>query len=145
MTFTSLPLIAGSVSTVIFVVSYLPMLVKAVQTKDLTSYSPVNLMLTNLGNAVHSVYVFSLPVGPIWALHSFYAVAGTLMLIWYWRYTRGAKSGRTRPARAERLPLSTVRGLSRRAGTARSSAFVPMTPASALVLDRSVPMAARQK
>jgi hypothetical protein len=57
---------------VIFAASYLPMLVKLVRTKDLASYSGSSLVLTNLGNAVHSFYVFSLPAGPIWALHSFY-------------------------------------------------------------------------
>ena len=96
-----LPLIAGSASTVIFVTSYMPMLVKAVRTKDLSSYSPTQLVLTNFGNVLYSAYVFSLPVGPIWALHSFYLVATALMLAWYFRYTRAArprvaKVGRTR-------------------------------------------------
>ena len=85
-----LPLIAGSVSTVIFATSYMPMLVKAVRTKDLSSYSPTQLVLTNVGNVLYSAYVFSLPLGPIWALHSFYLVATALMLAWYFRYTRGA-------------------------------------------------------
>jgi hypothetical protein len=43
------------------------MLVKAHRTRDLASYSLGNLLLANVGNAVHSVYVFSLPAGPIWA------------------------------------------------------------------------------
>ena len=85
-----LPLIAGSASTVIFVTSYMPMLVKAVRTKDLSSYSPTQLVLANVGNVLYSAYVFSLPVGPIWALHSFYLVATALMLAWYFRYTRRA-------------------------------------------------------
>lgn len=88
---SDLPLIAGSASTLIFVASYLPMLVKAVHTKDLTSYSPTNLLLANLGNAVHSLYVFSLPMGPIWALHSFYLVTSALMLFWYVRFSRAAR------------------------------------------------------
>ena len=83
-----LPVLAGSVSTIIFAASYLPMLVKAVRTKDLTSYSGSSLVLTNLGNAVHSFYVFSLPAGPIWALHSFYLVTSVLMTAWYLRFTR---------------------------------------------------------
>jgi uncharacterized protein with PQ loop repeat len=90
MTINDLPLVAGSASTVIFVISYLPMLVKAVRTKDLSSYSPTQLVLTNFGNVLYSAYVFSLPLGPIWALHSFYVVATALMLAWYFRYTRGA-------------------------------------------------------
>jgi uncharacterized protein with PQ loop repeat len=85
-----LPLIAGSASTVIFVTSYMPMLVKAVRTKDLSSYSPTQLVLTNFGNVLYSAYVFSLPLGPIWALHSFYLVATALMLAWYVRYTHRA-------------------------------------------------------
>jgi len=90
MTISDLPMLAGSASTVIFVISYMPMLVKAVRTKDLTSYSPTQLVLTNFGNVLYSAYVFSLPPGPIWALHSFYLVATALMLAWYVRYTRGA-------------------------------------------------------
>lgn len=84
-----LTLIAGSASTVIFVASYMPMLVKAVHTKDLSSYSPAQLVLTNFGNVLYSAYVFSLPLGPIWALHCFYLVATALMLAWYVRYARG--------------------------------------------------------
>jgi uncharacterized protein with PQ loop repeat len=87
---TDLPLIAGSVSTVIFATSYMPMLVKAVRTKDLSSYSPTQLVLTNVGNVLYSAYVFSLPLGPIWALHSFYLASTALMLAWYVRYTREA-------------------------------------------------------
>jgi uncharacterized protein with PQ loop repeat len=91
MAINDLPLVAGSASMVIFVISYMPMLVKAVRTKDLSSYSPMQLVLTNFGNVLYSAYVFSLPLGPIWALHSFYLVATALMLAWYVRYTRGAE------------------------------------------------------
>jgi uncharacterized protein with PQ loop repeat len=83
---TNLPVIAGTISTTIFVLSTLPMLLKAFQTKDLTSYSLGNILLANVGNVVHSVYVFSLPLGPIWLLHSFYLVTTGLMLYWYLRY-----------------------------------------------------------
>lgn len=105
MSSSDLPIIAGSVSTVIFVTSYLPMLVKAVRTKDLSSYSPANLLLTNLGNAVHSVYVYSLPAGPVWALHSFYLMTSALMLLWYVRYARRGVSPLTRPPHRPRHPL----------------------------------------
>jgi uncharacterized protein with PQ loop repeat len=81
-----LPVIAGTISTTIFVLSTLPMLLKAFQTKDLRSYSLGNILLANVGNVVHSVYVFSLPLGPIWLLHSFYLVTTGLMLFWYLRY-----------------------------------------------------------
>ena len=84
----TLPIIAGSLSNVIFVVSYLPMLVKAARTRDLSSYSLGSMVLANAGNVIHSLYVFHLPPGPLWALHSFYLVTTGLMLLWYVRYTR---------------------------------------------------------
>jgi uncharacterized protein with PQ loop repeat len=82
----NLPLIAGIVSTTIFALSTLPMLLKAFQTKDLRSYSLGNILLSNVGNIVHSVYVFSLPAGPIWLLHTFNLMTTGLMLVWYLRY-----------------------------------------------------------
>ncbi len=82
----TLPVVAGATSTIIFGLSALPMLRKAYQTRDLRSYSLGNIVLSNTGNAIHSVYVFHLPPGPIWLLHSFYLVASGLMLAWYLRY-----------------------------------------------------------
>jgi hypothetical protein len=32
------------------------------------------------------VYVFSLPPGPLWVLHSFYLTSTALMLLWFLRY-----------------------------------------------------------
>ena len=81
-----LPVIAGAISTTIFAASMLPMLFKAFRTKDLESYSVSNILLSNVGNAIHSIYVFNLPAGPIWLLHSFYLVSMGLMLVWYLRY-----------------------------------------------------------
>ena len=86
MTTTGIPMLAGITSTVIFAVSTLPTLVKAHRTHDLSSYSLSNMLLANVGNAVHSVYVFSLPPGPIWVLHGFYLVSTALMLAWFLRY-----------------------------------------------------------
>jgi uncharacterized protein with PQ loop repeat len=80
------PVLAGTTSTLIFASSLLPMLVKAARTKDLRSYSLGNIVLSNVGNVIHSIYVFHLPAGPIWALHTFYLVATALMLVWYLRY-----------------------------------------------------------
>ena len=88
MASTDLALLAGTVSTGLFVTSYLPMLVKASRTRDLSSYSRGNLVLANLGNAVYTVYVASLPLGPIWFLHSFYVLATALMLVWHLRHAR---------------------------------------------------------
>src|SRR5829696_726447 len=93
-------LVAGSVSTVLFAVSTLPMLIKAARTKELNSYSRGNLVLANVGNAVHSIYVLQLPAGPIWALHSFYVVTSALMLIWHLRYA-------SRAPRSDGAPSST--------------------------------------
>jgi uncharacterized protein with PQ loop repeat len=84
----NLPVMSGMISTAIFAFSTLPMLVKAARTKDLSSYSLGNILLSNVGNLVHSVYVFSLPAGPIWLLHCFYLVTTGLMLVWYLRYER---------------------------------------------------------
>lgn len=90
----SLAVLAGSLSTILFAVGTLPMLIKAARTKELNSYSRGNLVLANVGNAVHSIYVFQLPPGPIWALHSFYIIASGLMLFWHLRY---ANRGPRRP------------------------------------------------
>ena len=82
----SVAVIAGSISTALFVMSALPMLYKAARTKELGSYSLGYLALANVGNGLYSIYVFSMPIGPIWALHSFYVVSSALMLFWYLRY-----------------------------------------------------------
>jgi hypothetical protein len=81
-----LPIVAGMISTFMFGFSTLPMLAKAFRSKDLHSYSLGNILLANGGNLVHSAYVFSLPVGPIWLLHSFHTITTGLMLLWYLRY-----------------------------------------------------------
>ena len=78
----SVGLLAGSVSRALFIGSALPMLYKAGRTKDLGSYSFGNIALANLGNAVYAIYVFSMPAGPIWAMHAFYVVSSALMLFW---------------------------------------------------------------
>ena len=96
-------MVAGAVSTALFVGSYLPMLAKAARTRDLSSYSLPSLLVANLGNAVQTVYVASLPLGPIWVLHGFYLVSTAVMLCWWWRYRRVAPGSvaRTRRARVE--------------------------------------------
>jgi hypothetical protein len=83
----SLPVVCGVVSTAIFVVGTLPMLVKAAQTRDLSSYSLGNIVLSNVGNSVNTVYILSLPPGPVWVLHGFYVLTTGLMLLWYLRYS----------------------------------------------------------
>jgi hypothetical protein len=81
-----LQVFAGGISTAMFISSNLPMAFKAYKTRDLKSYSLGHLVLSNLGNLVHWVYVSSLPFGPIWFLHGFYTLVTALMLLWYIRF-----------------------------------------------------------
>ena len=90
------------------------MLAKAARTRDLASYSLGNLVLSNVANAVHSVYVFHLPAGPIWVLHLAYVLASALMLAWWLRYREPERRvGAARPAgqqegSAEGIPASEI-------------------------------------
>jgi hypothetical protein len=82
------------------------MLIKAGRTKDLASYSPLNIVLSNVGNLIYAVYVFNLPPGPIWAMHMFYLTATGLMLFWYLRHRTGRSHGmRAARSRAQRVGL----------------------------------------
>jgi uncharacterized protein with PQ loop repeat len=97
----NLAVVAGSISTIIFACSTLPMLRKAFCTKDMRSYSLGNILLANAGNVIHSVYIFNLPPGPIWLLHAFYLITTGLMLFWYLRYERW--QGDRRPVKKENM------------------------------------------
>ena len=101
-------ILAGAVATIVFAASALPMLVKAARTKDLESYSRGNLVMSNLGNAVYSIYVFNLPPGPIWLLHSFYVVTAALMLFWSLRYARPVRRSAMGRASAQTASAQTV-------------------------------------
>ncbi len=83
---STLQTIAGTIATLIFVGSSLPMLWKAVTTKNLASYSLTQISLSNTGNLFHWLYVVGLPIGPIWLLHGFNTVVAVLMLCCYLRY-----------------------------------------------------------
>ncbi len=85
---TDFPTIAGFVSTALFAVGTLPMLTKAFHTRNLASYSLGNILMSNVGNLIYSFYVFALPPGPIWFLHSYNLISTGLMLVWYLRYER---------------------------------------------------------
>jgi len=76
----SLSVLAGFVSSTIFISSNLPMLFKALKTKDLSSYSPWHLTLGTLGNTIYWLYVISLPIGPVWLLQAFFTMASSSML-----------------------------------------------------------------
>lgn len=92
----NLSVIAGTISTFIFAVSTFPMLLKAYRTKDLKSYSLGNILLSNAGNVIHSLYVYNLPPGPIWLLHTFHLITTGLMLVWYLLYEYRPKVPRFR-------------------------------------------------
>lgn len=88
---------AGSAAAAIFMISQLPMLIKAGRTKDLKSYSLANMVLANLGNLLYAFYVVQVPVGPIWAIHGFNLTTTGLMLFWFVRYGRRPRPSRARP------------------------------------------------
>ncbi|GLI26775.1 hypothetical protein ARHIZOSPH14_10170 [Agromyces rhizosphaerae] len=108
--------LAGAIATAMFAISHFPMLRKAIVTRDLHSYSLGNLVLLNIANLIYSLYIFTLPIGPIWVLHSFYvAVAATMLALYIgtgahradriqmraWRARRSARSS-SRPSRRSR-------------------------------------------
>src|SRR5512134_1064298 len=82
----NLPMIAGFISTALFALGTLPMLIKAFRTKNLASYSLGNILMSNVGNLIYAIYVFHLPPGPIWFLHGYNLVSTGLMLFWYLKY-----------------------------------------------------------
>jgi len=115
-----IPLIAGTASTVVFAVSNLPMLGKALRTRDVSSYSLPSIAMINAANAVYSLYVFSLPPGPIWALHAFYVVSCAIMLVLCLAQRRStARRAATDRPRSGDVSLSRRRG--RGAGRSRGA------------------------
>ncbi len=83
---TNIPTIAGLISTGLFALGTLPMLAKAFHTRNLSSYSLGNILMSNVGNVIYSLYVFQLPPGPVWFLHSYNTLSTGLMLLWYVKY-----------------------------------------------------------
>jgi hypothetical protein len=81
-------LLAGTLSSIIFVGSNFPMVSKALRTRDLASYSLGHIGLANVGNLLYWLYVSALPVGPIWFLHAFNTLVGVLMLGLYLRHEK---------------------------------------------------------
>jgi uncharacterized protein with PQ loop repeat len=102
-------LFAGSAAAAIFMISQLPMLIKARRTKNLTSYSFTNIGLANFGNVLYAVYVLQVPVGPVWVTHGFNLTASGLMLLWYLRYGSRPQSRARSAAVSEREESSGVR------------------------------------
>lgn len=91
----------GAFATVLFVASQAPMLIKAARTKDLASYSGLNLVIANLGNVAQGVYVLTLPPGPIWALHAFNTLTSGCMLYWWLRHRKHPRPSMDRPTSDE--------------------------------------------
>jgi hypothetical protein len=83
MEFESLQLLAGFASTAIFASSKVPMLTKAIRTRDLHSYSIGHIGLSTTGNMINWLYVISLPLGPVWLLQGLFTMADLLMLVCY--------------------------------------------------------------
>jgi uncharacterized protein with PQ loop repeat len=79
----TLSFVAGTISSLIFASSNIPMLLKAYHTKDLHSYSALNLFLVNVGNLLYWLYIVNLPPGPIWVLHIFYTISSGILLVMY--------------------------------------------------------------
>lgn len=72
--------LVGLLCTVVFASSKVPMLLKALRTRDLRSYSLPHLIMSTSGNLIYWVYVVGLPVGPVWFLQAFFTVADITML-----------------------------------------------------------------
>ena len=102
MNLENFPIMAGTISSLIFMSGTMSMLGKTWHTKDVSSYSMSAMWLNNFGNLVHWVYVLSLPLGPIYLLHGFYTIATILMLVWCLVY-------RHHPATAKRITQSIKR------------------------------------
>lgn len=83
MNLEQIQVIAGSLAGFIFAAGSINMLLKSWQTKDLSSYSFGQMILNNVGNLIYWLYVISLPVGPIWLMHSFFTISSLIMLAWY--------------------------------------------------------------
>src|SRR5690349_12264824 len=96
--------LAGVFSTLMFAGSNLPMVVRAVRSRDVASYSRGYLVMTNVGNAVYTIYVLSLPAGPIWLLHLMYTSVSAFMLIVHVRWS--SARARDRSSGVASAPLS---------------------------------------
>ena len=86
MDMQTVQIVAGSISSLLFITSNVPMLLKVFKTKNMHSYSLGHILLNNVGNILYWIYISSFPLGPIWVMHTFYTLTTALMLLWYLRY-----------------------------------------------------------
>ncbi len=121
-------LFAGSAAAAIFMISQLPMLIKAYRTKDLTSYSFANMGLANLGNVLYAVYVLQVPVGPVWAIHGFNVTTSGLMMILYLRYGRRVDRSRSISSATPSARLVLARQLSTVSAAVQSAVMWRTSP-----------------
>ena len=113
-----LSIIAGTISSFIFAGGNIPMLWKVYRTRDVRSYSGLNVLMVNIGNLLYWFYVVNLPLGPIWILHTFYTVASGILLIMYLRFFPSRLSReRFRPALSPCSKLFTQREVDIKEGT----------------------------
>lgn len=92
MNLEQIQVIAGSLSGFIFAAGSINMLIKAWQTKDLSSYSLGQIVMNNVGNLIYWLYVISLPFGPIWLMHGFFTFTSLIMMIWCIIYRSAPKT-----------------------------------------------------
>ena len=109
----TLQIFAGSISSMLFITGNVPMLLKAYRTKDLRSYSLSHMVLVNTGNCLYWFYLSSLPVGPIWLLHSFYTLTMALLLVWYLRYQKQSTDYREGASESTMLKIGEFSRISR--------------------------------
>ena len=100
---------AGTLASLIFVASNVPMLFKVLKTRSLQSYSWLHIAMANGGNGLYWLYVVGLPPGPIWALHLFNTAVSLTMLWLYLRYEVWHK--RPLPLRRRLMVMKTAVGL----------------------------------
>jgi len=80
--------IAGTIASLIFVISTIPSLTRVYRTRNGDSYSLASLWMATIGNTLPWVYVLSLPPGPLYALHTWNTLSAALLLVWCVRYRR---------------------------------------------------------
>jgi uncharacterized protein with PQ loop repeat len=79
----------GGVASVLFVFAQMPMLIRALQTKDMRSYSGIHLLLGCAGNVLWAFHLAkNVPDVNVRALHCYYLVTTAVMLGFWWRWRR---------------------------------------------------------
>jgi len=80
MDINGLQILVGYFCTSVFMLSRVPMLGKAIRTRDLQSYSLAHLAMSACANLLFWIYVVGLPIGPVWILQIFFTVTDVTML-----------------------------------------------------------------